>query len=155
MRALSLSIAGLALAVAPATAAAKIETTTLKPPSRSPVTFSAKVMSGGGRSEGLKRGTHLKPGQTIKQQVRVGRDLVQPRDCPCIANLAGIAGQPLRSGYVEVISRRGKQLAVAPTSKLFLPGNGPNDSAVQFAFDSTTGFPSNAYLVVYAFFSKR
>jgi hypothetical protein len=154
MRRAAFAMAALALAVGPATAAAKIETTTLKPPSRSPVTFSAKVMSGGGKAEWLKQGTPLKQAQTIKQQVRTGGELVQPRDCPCIANVTGISGQPLRSGYVEVVSRAGRQLAVARASKIFLPGTGPNDSAVQFAFSTTARFPSSAYLVVYAFFSK-
>ena len=155
MRRSFLLIAGMMLAaIAPSTAAARVETTTLDPPFRSPVSFSARVTSGGGATAGLKRGIPLRRGQTIKHQVRTGRDLVQPRDCPCIANVKGVSGQPLRSAYVEVLSRTGRQLAVAPTSRLFLPGTGPNDSAVQFSFAETTSFPRTAYLVIYAFFSR-
>jgi hypothetical protein len=140
-----------------ATVAVPPVTKTYKAPAKSPVTF-AKVRSGQGFSRTLQKGTPLEGGQTVQLVVGKGNDVMPPSDCGCQGlGLVQPKGQKLASVFVEVRDSAGRTLAVAPSKKLFIEGNGSGGLPIGFTYEfarGTKAFPKGSQLVIFGFFSR-
>jgi hypothetical protein len=161
LAALAASPAALIVAIAQASAvtvSVPSVARTLKPPARSPVTFS-KIPSAQGFTRELRKGAALKRGQTIELVIGRGSVVAPPGDCSCQGlGLVQPKGQKLASAFVQVRGASGRVLATAPAKKLFIEGNGSGGLPVGLTYAFARGtkrFPKGSALLLYGFFSSR